>query len=63
MKYMGKSHNLWHRMALGLEQMCFDPNAAVKSPNPAACYEFEPDQVPKNVKNQLFCYRNLLNDF
>lgn len=28
MKYIGKSHNLWHRMALGLEQMAFDNTLA-----------------------------------
>lgn len=47
MKYIGKSHNLWHRMALGLEQMAFDPNFQNKS-NPASCYDFEPDQCSKN---------------
>ncbi|KAK9754067.1 FAT domain [Popillia japonica] len=47
MKYIGKSHNLWHRMALGLEQMSADPNASLKS-NPSTCYDFEPDQNPKN---------------
>lgn len=47
MKYMGKSHNLWHRMVLGLEQMAFDPK---QQPTPAAtCYDFEPDQTPKSV--------------
>lgn len=49
MKYLGKSHNLWHRMALNLEQMAFDPNTKPATNNPAACYEFEPDQTPKNV--------------
>ncbi|KAJ8927057.1 hypothetical protein NQ314_020525 [Rhamnusium bicolor] len=44
MKYIGKSHNLWHRMALGLEQMAFDPNSISKVSNPASCYEFEGEQ-------------------
>lgn len=48
MKYLGKSHNLWHRMTLGLEQMAFDLNFSVKPTNPAACYDFEPDQNPKS---------------
>ncbi|KAI4454767.1 ataxia telangiectasia mutated atm -related [Holotrichia oblita] len=47
MKYIGKSHNLWHRMALGLEQMSTDPTASLKT-NPTTCYDFEPDQNPKN---------------
>ena len=25
LKYLGKSHNLWHRTALLLEQQAFDP--------------------------------------
>lgn len=49
MKFLGKSHNLWHRMALNLEQMAFDVNTNVKASNPAACYDFEPEQAPKNV--------------
>lgn len=48
MKYLGKSHNLWHRMTLGLEQMAFDLNFTVKPTNPASCYDFEPDQNPKS---------------
>lgn len=50
MKYVGKSHNLWHRMALGLEQMAFDP-AVVKPKREQQLdlYDFEPDQNSKNV--------------
>lgn len=33
MKYIGKSHNLWNRMALGLEHLAFDPNASLKVSN------------------------------
>lgn len=47
MKYMGRSHNLWHRMVLGLEQMAFDPKQPASSAG--ACYDFEPDQTPKSV--------------
>lgn len=49
MKYLGKSHNLWHHMALGLEQMAFDPNTlprALHSGGP----EFDGDQT-KTVIN------------
>ncbi|CAG9853589.1 unnamed protein product [Phyllotreta striolata] len=35
MTYLGKSHNLWHRMALGLEQMAFEPNALTKTTSSA----------------------------
>nr|CAH7738958.1 unnamed protein product [Callosobruchus chinensis] len=40
MKYLGKSHNLWHRMALGLEQISFEPASKA-----ASCYEFEGEQA------------------
>lgn len=52
MKYIGKSHNLWHRMALAMEQQAFD--APGKAPNPASCYEFEGEQ-PKQVQLIFFC--------
>lgn len=51
MKYLGKSHNLWHRLALGLEQMAFDPNSISKASNAASCYDFETDQS-KNVSTK-----------
>ena len=31
LKYIGRSHNLWHRSALMLEQIAFEPNAAQTS--------------------------------
>lgn len=44
--YLGKSHNLWHRMSLLLEQLALEsgttPVAKPKKENPADCYEFEP---------------------
>ncbi|KAJ1522938.1 hypothetical protein ONE63_002077 [Megalurothrips usitatus] len=46
MLYLGKSHNLWHRMALSLEQMAIEAgaNAQHKVKRDAAdCYDFEPD--------------------
>ncbi|KAF7269505.1 transcription-associated protein Nipped-A isoform X2 [Rhynchophorus ferrugineus] len=42
MKYLGKGHNLWHRMALAMEQQAFDPPG--KSNNSSSCYEFEGEQ-------------------
>lgn len=43
MKYLGKSHNLWHRMALSLERLAFDPACAKLAEEKAGdCYEFEP---------------------
>ncbi|XP_066149283.1 transcription-associated protein 1 isoform X2 [Euwallacea fornicatus] len=46
MKYLGKSHNLWHRMALTMEHQAFEPPG--KGPNVANCYEFEGDQPKQN---------------
>lgn len=46
MLYLGKSHNLWHRMALSLEQMAIEAgaNAQHKVKRDAIdCYDFEPD--------------------
>lgn len=51
MKYIGKSHNLWHRMALGLEQMVFDPSTLPKPTNSGSS-EFDADQS-KTVSNCL----------
>lgn len=49
MKYLGRSHNLWHRMTLNLEQMAFDPNYQLKSVNQIPGYETDPpDANPKN---------------
>ncbi|KAJ8954217.1 hypothetical protein NQ318_005812 [Aromia moschata] len=52
MKYIGKSHNLWHRMALGLEQMAFESNSS-KANNPASCYEFEGEQSKSELLDSL----------
>ncbi|XP_023247442.1 transformation/transcription domain-associated protein [Copidosoma floridanum] len=53
MKYLGKSHNLWHRMTLSLEQQAFDSGAignngysGSKPKRDIDCYDFEPDTNP-----------------
>ncbi|XP_046480160.1 transformation/transcription domain-associated protein [Neodiprion pinetum] len=47
MKYLGRSHNLWHRMTLSLEQMAFDNgNNQFKNKRESDCYDFEPDNSP-----------------
>ncbi|XP_043599030.1 transformation/transcription domain-associated protein isoform X1 [Bombus pyrosoma] len=47
MKYLGRSHNLWHRMTLSLEQMAFDNgNNQFKIKRETDCYDFEPDNSP-----------------
>ncbi|XP_065334181.1 transformation/transcription domain-associated protein isoform X2 [Cloeon dipterum] len=44
MTYLAKTHNLWHRMALNLERLAFDPVYAAKmiEEKPGDCYDFEP---------------------
>lgn len=42
-KYLAKSHNLWHRMVLTLEQMASDPSMKL----PANLYDFEMEVNPK----------------
>ncbi|XP_030767739.1 transcription-associated protein 1 [Sitophilus oryzae] len=46
MKYLGKGHNLWHRMTLAMEQQAFDPTG--KFSTPGNCYEF--DEQPKQFE-------------
>lgn len=47
MKYLGKSHNLWHRMTLNLEQLAAEQNTveATRARN-VECYDFEPISSP-----------------
>lgn len=46
MLYIGKSHNLWHRVTLSLEKMMIDNNFEVIKQD---CYEFEPEISPQRV--------------
>ena len=51
-QYLGKTHNLWHRAVLMLEQMAFDNGLSTQlvRPKPAASeYEFEPVTSPQQV--------------
>jgi len=50
MLYIGKSHNLWHRVTLSLEKMMIDNNFEVSKQD---CYEFEPEISPQRV-----CFKN-----
>lgn len=52
MLYLGKSHNLWHRMALSLEQMAIEAGAGAQHKvkrDAADCYDFEPDNSGQRV--------------
>ncbi|XP_014681160.1 PREDICTED: transformation/transcription domain-associated protein-like [Priapulus caudatus] len=56
LKYLGKSHNLWHKVTLMLEQMSHEGGAgagggggggALRAGRAADCYEFEPVVTPQ----------------
>ncbi|XP_057664226.1 transcription-associated protein 1 [Diorhabda carinulata] len=53
MTYLGKSHNLWHRMTLGLEQIAFNPSTVPKPSNPTTCYEFEGEPTKSELLDCL----------
>lgn len=54
--YLGKSHNLWHRMTLMMEDMCFEP-----SPRIEATAEFGPDsiEIDADESKKPFLYDHL----
>jgi len=57
MKYLGKSHNLWHRSALLLEKLAFDngtlqSNAIKMRRDAADLYEFEPAPPTLTVQQE-----------
>ncbi|XP_066597811.1 transformation/transcription domain-associated protein isoform X1 [Prorops nasuta] len=61
MKYLGRSHNLWHRMTLSLEQMAFDNGNQYKNKRESDCYDFEPDNSPHaEILDSLSDMYNLL---
>nr|CAD7427558.1 unnamed protein product [Timema monikensis] len=50
MKYLGKSHNLWHRITLSLEHLAFENgnNGQLKTKRDVSdCYDFEPTMSPQ----------------
>lgn len=51
---MGRSHNLWHRACLMLEQMAFEngPTTVVKN-RPGSEFEFEPVTNPHQVSFKI----------
>nr|CAD7586473.1 unnamed protein product [Timema genevievae] len=52
MKYLGKSHNLWHRITLSLEHLAFENgnNGQLKTKRDVSdCYDFEPTMSPQQV--------------
>lgn len=67
MKYLGKSHNVWHRMTLALEQMAFESDGSsgtnqARSRREHDFYDFEQpaDDVPNETINALMDMYSLL---
>ncbi|GLH10296.1 Transcription-associated protein 1, partial [Gryllus bimaculatus] len=62
MKYIGKSHNLWHRMTLKLEQLIHDAGSSHHKRH-EDCYDFEPSstlhKVQEVVDNLSDMYQSL----
>lgn len=63
MKYLGKSHNVWHRMTLALEQMAFEADSgATRIKREPDLYDFEQpsDDVPNETMEALADMYSLL---
>lgn len=48
MKYLGKTHNLWHRMTLNLEQMAID-QASGRVPKEIDIYDYDVETTTSTV--------------
>lgn len=64
MSYLGKSHNLWHRMTLSLEKLAIEQQSQ-QAQNKARrdaleCYDFEPDVPPQQVCLVSWFHLNLI---
>ncbi|XP_052746122.1 transcription-associated protein 1 isoform X5 [Bicyclus anynana] len=46
MKYLGKTHNLWHRMTLNLEQMAIDQASGRTSRETLEIYDYDVETTP-----------------
>ena len=59
MKYLGKSHNLWHRMTLLLEQLALEQGAMTTPRSLKKDYhdsfDMEPVTSPQQVSGALLC--------
>ncbi|XP_032685098.1 transformation/transcription domain-associated protein [Odontomachus brunneus] len=64
MKYLGKSHNVWHRMTLTLEQMASESDNSVyaRTKRELDFYDFEqsPEDIPNDIMDALADMYSLL---
>ena len=49
MKYLGKTHNLWHRMTLNLEQMAIDQASGRAQREPLEIYDYDVETTTPTV--------------
>lgn len=49
MKYLGKTHNLWHRMTLNLEQMAIDQTSSRGQRDQMEIYDYETESTTPTV--------------
>lgn len=51
MKYLGKTHNLWHRMTLNLEQMAIEQAGTSRAPRePLEIYDYDVESTTPTVR-------------
>lgn len=54
MKYLGKTHNLWHRMTLNLEQMAIDQASGRAQREQPEIYDYDVESTTPTVSTYLF---------
>ncbi|KAJ0181684.1 hypothetical protein K1T71_002406 [Dendrolimus kikuchii] len=63
MKYLGKTHNLWHRMTLNLEQMAIEQASGRVQREPLEVYEYDTETTtPTDVLDSLSDMYELLQE-
>ncbi|XP_047506869.1 transcription-associated protein 1 isoform X1 [Pieris napi] len=63
MKYLGKTHNLWHRMTLNLEQMAIDQAAGKSSRDALEIYDYDVESTtPSEIMESLSDMYELLQE-
>ncbi|CAH2988559.1 unnamed protein product [Chilo suppressalis] len=63
MKYLGKTHNLWHRMTLNLEQMAIDQASGRAQREPLEIYDYDIETTtPTEILDSLSDMYELLQE-
>ncbi|XP_050675423.1 transcription-associated protein 1 [Leptidea sinapis] len=63
MKYLGKTHNLWHRMTLNLEQMAIDQAAGRPTRDALEIYDYDVETtLPSEILDSLSDMYELLQE-